>query len=117
MTASTDVRHDCGCRHSNDSHDPLIGCLYPGCNCANKSPAKLRAAVELAVLSQAVMPPQRRGRHRPAKRGAFASKAARLMARRLLRAILDSTAALVLAAAVLLASAMAAITYLMIREG
>jgi len=39
------------------------------------------------------------------------------MARRLLRAILDSTAALVLAAAVLLASAMAAITYLMIREG
>lgn len=37
---NTDVRHDCRfCSHSNDSHDPLIGCLYPNCMCGNKSPA------------------------------------------------------------------------------
>lgn len=37
---TTDVRHDCRfCSHSNDSHDPIVGCLYPNCMCANKSPA------------------------------------------------------------------------------
>lgn len=113
---TTDVRHDCRfCSHSNDSHDPLIGCLYPNCMCANKSPANFPGKLPpLRAPWKTVPPPRPRGRtyhgHRKARQRRFwrATWAT-------LRWFLGTLAAAVLAGLLLAGAFLAALVYLMAR--
>lgn len=112
-----EVRHDCRfCSHSNDSHDPLLGCLYPNCLCANKSPANYPGKPQYRAPWKAVPPPtgvrpgrvysgHRKGRQRRFWRGTWA----------VLRWFLGTTAAVVLAALILVGVFVVALLLLLIK--
>lgn len=114
---STDVRHDCrGCSHSNDSHDPILGCLYPMCMCANKYPARFPAinpaAAEMVrdVISRV---PTTHYRPRAPRRERRFWRATW----RVLRWFLGSIAAAVLAGLLLAGTAVLAVLLLLARGG
>lgn len=109
---STDVRHDCRfCSHSNDSHDPLIGCLYPNCMCANKSPANFPGKLPPLRAPWHTVPPPTIRRRKTGQRRFWRATL------RTLQWFLGSIAAAVLAGLLLAGTMLIAIVILLAKGG